>query len=42
LEANRQKKKLELDINELEIALDHANRLAHENGVKIARLVSEI
>lgn len=25
-EANRQKKKLELDINELEIALDHANK----------------
>ncbi len=37
-EANRQKKKLELDINELEIALDHANRQVADFQSKISIL----
>jgi len=41
-EANRQKKKLEMDINELEIALDHANRLNGEHNKTISRLTVSI
>ncbi len=37
-ESNRQRKKLELDINELEIALDHANRQVTEFQSKISIL----
>ncbi len=36
-EANRQKKKLELDINELEIALDHANKANAEAAKQVGK-----
>ena len=42
VEAVKQKKKLECDINELEVSLDHANRMGADNLKSIKKLSLEL